>query len=167
MTSDPLALVIMLGWLIIWAHMYWGGPKKSHLPDHPRLVFYTSMLGGSFFVFFSSLFIGAGAVTVSEAWQLYVTLGGTIFWLGGMYLVLVSRHALKNASYREVLFALNDHASPHAIYTYFKHPMYVGMLALLLGSLLWFPNIVGLGLVLIIAICLYEKVRIEDAHHRP
>lgn len=165
MTEDPHALIIMLLWLAIWAHLAWGGRDRTPLRSHPALQKYTALVGGGFFLFYTFLFTGVGAASLPESPLSYL-LGWVLLSLGALLIVL-ARHRLRHLGALSVLVGLSETTTPHALDRYTgHHPMYVGMGLLALGSLLWFPNLAGVLTLGLICIGLFGKARIENEHHQ-
>lgn len=156
------------------------------LPIHKKIYLYTRIVLLSLFLFYTSSYIDLYYVytlnpTVNSflSWnnireifqtdnnaslgyiQIYVCLG--VILLGTLG-ALLSRKSLHFMSTEEIMYSLNDKKAYVAsgIFTYIKHPMYVSIVMITLGTYGMFPTIFGSVFLMVAYIFILEKVRIEE-----
>lgn len=157
--QEPIALFILTLWLGIWLIFFFGGTRKNTLEAHPALLRYSSLTCLLIFVFYSVLFTPALSIGVTNtSMQLWAS---GLFMLMGAYLMISARLAMKNMTAKEVLFSINPTYATGGIYKHATHPMYLGILMILVGSLSAYPSLPAFIILLGVCYCLYEKANLE------
>ncbi len=158
-------IIILSSWVLVWLSLYFDGPRTATTPPHLALTRYTSLLGISFFIFYFILFNEIGSITNTAAFYKYVHPISYIFISLGCYLTIAARNSLRNLNYTEVMCSLNPTTTNNRIYGFMPHPMYLGMILLVLGSLILLPNYIAPILLIPIFFSIYKKIIIENKHH--
>lgn len=177
-----VALCISIIWLLVWNHSFYIDKsvllsrKKQKNPVETknlveigrvllydkRLVFYSSTLIAFITLFYTVIYVGIFFSLLNFHIEYNLNTIGLIVGvvIGGM-LIVSSRDRLNMLTSKEVIFSLNEQYSTAGVYKYMRHPMYVGIVTVLVCSLGIFPSSVGFYLLVPICICLYMKMRIE------
>lgn len=153
-------------WLVIWLHSFKMDKSiKGKLPVDARLVFFSSTLIFLISIFYTLMYVqisfalsGLFNLPHSSFFGILFSLASTVF---GAYLVIESRLELSNLTSKEIIFSLNTKQVKTGIYRYMNHPMYVGIMLILIGSLINLPSLINVLIFIPILICLYAKARIE------
>lgn len=158
----------MLAWVLVWAaFLALGRRGAARQPSDPRLVFYSTGVFVSVTLFyvvaFAPLWRGGAPPSLSSglAW-----FSGISIALGAA-LMTVSRWQLRCLTLNELFFS-HDPSAPRirtGLYRHLRHPMYVGLALVLLGSLLAYPSLAASLLVLVAVFCIEKKRRIEAPRH--
>ncbi len=165
MTTDPHALILMCTWLLIWSHLYFGGPREQQVPPHQKIQYYSFIVGISLFSLYTFLYTGVGALPYALPGVLYYV--GWVLLCIGSVLVILARQRLKHLSAIEVLQSLSPIHVPSVLDRYTAgHPMYLGILLITAASILWFPNYLALLCLIPLLTGMYGKWRTEETHHR-
>lgn len=142
---------------------------RQPYPAHPRLRIYSTVLIASMFLFYSASFSGYSGVRIwsgsfenLETLYLPILIMSIVLIAGGAYLMAASRVALKRLYSKEIVFSLNPEHVTDGPYKYSNHPMYVGMVAILGGSFLIFPTVLGLAFALVICSAIAAKIKVEN-----
>ena len=91
---------------------------------------------------------------------------GFIIVLSGMILALWARFKLSYLKTSEVVFSLGDDFIKNGPYQWIRHPMYTGLLLILVGSTVIFVDWISfLFIFLVIFPLMYKKARREEKHH--
>jgi len=157
-------LFIMFIWILVWlVFMLAGRNIKHRLPTDPLLVRYSSGVFVSITLFYFSIF-GTIGIFGGYSSQPIVILFGVLFIIFGFLLLTFARWQLRNLTLTEVFFSNNARSTQiqDGLYHYVKHPMYIGIYFILIGSLFLYPNILAVLFFLITLLCIEKKKAIES-----
>tara|TARA_B100000745_G_scaffold289436_1_gene227549 strand:+ start:1662 stop:2153 length:492 start_codon:yes stop_codon:yes gene_type:complete len=153
-------IAILCTWVVLWMFFYFGGSQVSTLQYERVLLVYTTLTLVSIFGFYVVL----NSTLERHSIDLFTVAGYACLLIGAL-LVMLARIAMKNITATEILFAINPAPEFTGIYTYFHHPMYIGILTIMAGSFLLIPNFAAIPFVLLTAIFMYKKGRVEESRH--
>jgi protein-S-isoprenylcysteine O-methyltransferase Ste14 len=138
------------------------------LPFDRRLVVYSNILIVLLFTFYTIFYVTIyinNFTNLGTPTNTQVSFYGGIFSIAivtiGAILMIRTRNGLSMLSSKEVIYSINKVHVSSGIYKYFHHPMYIGMLLIVIGTLVLNPSIIGSIVISFIAICLVLKARTE------
>ena len=165
MTAGAYSVLIISLWVFIWLIFYFYGPRQQQLPTHPILRRYSIALFIFIGLFYAMLYSTTDLVQIPPiTWPGHTIVTITLL-LSGTLLLVRARRDLPRLSYLDLIVALNPNTERSGMYTYFAHPMYIGIIAILTGSLLAIPNTLAILLLLPISFCIRQKLHVEHRHH--
>ncbi len=152
-------VIISLVWISVWLHAYISGPKSPTLPKDKILTPLSSLVlfTITIFYFFSYQQIGSLPIQLSILTEVILIVG--IIFFGGI--LMLSRHGLHELSYSDILFAKNKKRTQSGVYAYLQHPMYVGIVGIVLFSWGLFPTHAGIVCIFFLICLLCIKAFIE------
>ncbi len=158
-SQEPIVLFIMTLWIAIWLTFFLGGTRKNTLPKHPVLLRYSSLTFILIFVFYTILYtptFSLGFIPTNT--QLLTSI---VFMVMGAYLMISARLAMKNITATEIFFSINPIYKTDGVFRHVTHPMYFGILMILIGSLSIYPSLQALIVLLGIGYCMHTKATLE------
>ncbi|HEY4500831.1 MAG TPA: methyltransferase [Candidatus Paceibacterota bacterium] len=139
---NAFALFIMVVWVAVWiSFLFAGRHTKRRLPFHPHLVRYSNAVFLLVTLFYLAAFSGVG--NLFEHIQDGVRFFGALVSIFGAGMLIVARYHLRGLTLGEVFFAKSESHIRDGLYRYFRHPMYIGLSLILIGSLIIYPNILS------------------------
>lgn len=139
--------------------------KKELLSVNKNIAILTKtiFIVGTLFYFIS--FFGVGELKLSylgNAKNIFLPIG-LFFIVIGMVFMLISRWQLRDLSNEEMFFSINNsYLVTNGLYRYMKHPMYVGLIMIFLGSLVIYQNLISLVLFFVILYLIRQKIILEE-----
>ena len=167
--TDVPALFLMGVWSTVWfSFIILGRHGKRRLPVHPALVRYSSAVFVSLSIFYWLAFSDIGASDTNVFNYFFsngaVRSAGILLSILGATCMGLSRWYLRELTLAEVLFAKSESNVSIGLYRYFKHPMYLGLSLILVGSYVLYPNILTLPSVAIVLFSIEKKKQIEECN---
>lgn len=163
------ALGVMLLWVVVLsAFALLGRSGPATLAPDRRLVIYTSGIFISATVLYCLAFNTPFLSTQTPfpapglPW-----LGFPLMVVGGA-LMVAARARLRSLTLGELFFSRStkDMTIREGVYRHLRHPMYLGLLFMLLGSLVMYPGVPELVLFLFTLVCIKLKEAVEEAQPR-
>lgn len=150
-------------WCVVWAHLYFGGPKKQTLPVNNDLKKWSLITLLCIFLFYTTFYLPKSisvSILYSQLHEPWLFLAGVLILLGfGM--IFVSRYAIRHLAAPEVFISISTEASDCWIYKYMSHPMYTGITSILIGSWMIVPNMLSIPLIMGAMYAMWQKSNIE------
>ena len=170
----PLYLMVFFGVVVLW-RVY---SFKKTMGIDPLLIKH-QWLGGLFSYYFVVLFTTLAITTflfgISSQWYEYLypiewLMGSWLIWAGIVLLIFslgwIVLAQLQMGKYWRIGFAkINDSALIQGgVFSYSRHPIYLGIRLFLLGYLLVLPNLVTLVIFFVGDLILQIQARLEEQH---
>lgn len=172
--ADVPALFLMGVWVTVWfVFVFFGRRTERRLPLHQQLVWYSSALFISITIFYWIAFSGIGSLAgyIGQNNPLNEFLSndavrfvGTFASILGAACMMLSRWHLRDLTLAEVLLAKCESNTSAGLYHYFRHPMYLGLFLILIGSLILYPNLLALFFLAPAWFFVEKKKEIEESN---
>lgn len=160
--TDTLAVFLMSLWAIVWLFfIVLGQNAKRKLPLHHHLVWYSTAVFISITFFYWAIFSDIGSLTGYLSVSNLLNDTGVFLSVLGAISMILSRWGLRELTVGEVVFARCESRISTGVYRYFKHPMYLGLFLILLGSFVLYPNFFALFFMALTWFLVEKKKEIE------
>lgn len=160
--TDTLAIFLMSLWAIVWLFFIsLAQNAKRKLPLHRHLVWYSTAVFISITFFYWVTFSGVGSLTGYLSMSNLLSNTGVFLSVLGATSMILSRWGLRELTVAEVVFARCESRISTGLYRYFKHPMYLGLFLVLLGSFILYPNFFALFFMGLTWFLVEKKKQIE------
>lgn len=155
------ALFLMAVWAVVWIFfLSVGRHTKRRLSLHPNLVRYSNAIFLFVTLFYFAAFSGVGSFFGYA--QDGVHFFGALVSIFGAGMLIIARCQLDELTLGEVFFAKSESHISDGLYRYFRHPMYIGISLILIGSLIIYPNILAAFFMALTLFFLKKKKDIEE-----
>ena len=149
--------IIIFTWIMVWINLYKNGPKLPQLPIHKTLQVLSILTFITIFIFYS---ISFNLVTFLP--QFVITHQFLKFFLYvmiiiGSILIIKSRNKINSLSAQDVIFGKNLKYQQEGVYKIFNHPMYIGIMIILISSWFLFPTVLGIFCLMVVILLLIGK----------
>lgn len=163
--TDISALFLMGLWTITWSFFALVGKNaKQRFPLQQQLVRYSTAVFISMTFFYWAAFSETGSLAgYLSGSNLRNDIGIYVAALGAIIMIL-SRLELRELTVAEVVFAKCEVLVSTGLYRYFKHPMYLGLLLILSGSFVLYPNFIALFFMALAWFFVEKKKGVEAIH---
>lgn len=161
--TDTPALFLMGLWITIWFFFVVVGRNTNRrLPLQQHLVRYSTAVFISTTFFYWTAFSETGSLAghLSRS-NLLNDIGIYISALGAILMIL-SRLDLRELTVAEVVFSKCEVRVTTGMYRYFKHPMYLGLLLMLTGSSILYPNFIAIFFMALAWFFVEKKKEVEE-----
>ncbi len=150
--------ISLLGWKRTKAN-------NEHRPINPKIASFTKaiFIFGTLFYSVSFSKIGQLKLGIFENYEFFILSTGLTIVIIGMAFMLISRWQLRSLSNKDVFFSINNtKLVTDGLYRYMKHPMYMGLLMIFLGSIVIYKNPLSLIFFLAILYLIRQKINLEE-----
>ncbi|MDO8593529.1 MAG: methyltransferase [bacterium] len=158
---DTFTLFLVVLWAVVWFFFLFAGRRiKRRLPLHQHLVWYSSAVFLFVTLFYYAAFSGVGNLAgyIKDGIRFF----GALVSILGAGMLIAARCQLHELTLGEVFFTKSESYLHTGLYHYFKHPMYVGLSLILIGSLVIYPNILAMFFMALTLFSIKKKKDIEE-----
>ncbi len=151
-------MLLLFSWAVCWYFFCIRYNKPPHTETRASHIFTVTSYAVFCVLIVWSLYMWLVPPAVPRGWILLVAASLT---LGGQWGMCAARKELPLSTYQVVMRILPMHINT-GIYGYFTHPMYIGLLAALLGSALVLDNEAAVGALVLLLPVLAVRAWAEE-----
>ncbi|HEC32975.1 MAG TPA: hypothetical protein ENI63_01795 [Candidatus Kaiserbacteria bacterium] len=170
---EPSSIILMSLWVVVLSSFLLITNKKreNSLYFDTKLRRYFIYITVLLFIFYFLSFARVGDISLFPSIDIFrgffnssfVYISAFLLTFLGAFMMIVARWQLHSLSMYEVFFANSQLIIKNGIYRYFKHPMYVGIFLIMIGSLLLYPNVYAFFIGIVVCILIVKKAQRENS----